>query len=177
MILLLSLTTLLVAKDTNTWQLNGLSVDSQSDGVKLRVESLIWPDSQPIKAIDYWCQGDLYIYPVHQCNNAQVSFNYGGQSYAATLDSAFDFRRSDWKLALSTTDEQLAVAFTSDSSIGQIKFKQLNIQSITTQLMSTAGIPTLPMALIACGPAMLAGLCIGIGGGAKAELAPAIGLE
>lgn len=144
MILLLTLATLLVANDTNTWQLNGLSVDSQSDGVKLRVESLIWPDSQPIKTIDYWCQGDLSIYPVHQCKNAQVSFNYGGQSYAATFDSAFDFRRSDWKLALSTTDEQLAVAFTSDSSIGQIELKQLNIQSITTQFMSIADIPTLP---------------------------------
>ena len=134
----------LMANQDGLWQLQGVSVVSQSSGVQLKLDSLIWDDNKPLDEVDYWCPNGLSVYPIHQCNNAQLSFNYNGQAYAATVDTAFDFENDDWLLNLSTTDEQLAVTLSSTSNVAQIIFKQLNLKSIFSQLISTSAGPKLP---------------------------------
>ena len=132
------------SNEPDSWQLEELLIKSQSNGVQVNLGSLTWQENQSIKSIDYWCPGSLSIYPKHECNGANLSFDYGGQIYAAIVNSVFNFQESDWKLALSTIDEQLAVTMSSDSDMAKIKFQQLNIESVVSQLLPNAEIPTLP---------------------------------
>lgn len=138
----------LKAQDSQAWQINGLLIQSQNDGVHLQLDSIKWQDLEKITAIDYHCFKELPLFPKHRCNDAQLSLVYGGKTYAAILDSQFEFQSQYWQLALSTNQDQLVAVLSSDSQLGQINFKQLDIQSIVDQFIAKKDQPILPTGLL-----------------------------
>lgn len=144
MLLCLGPSLALLAEQGGSWQLQGLAVASQTNGVQLKLDALTWENNKPLLDVDYWCPNSLSVYPLHQCSNARLSFNYNAQAYTATVGTVFDFEKDDWLLDLSTVNEQLAVSLSSSSTVAQLEFKQLNLKSIISQLMPLTKWPKLP---------------------------------
>jgi len=128
----------------DSWQVQGLSIQSQNNGIKIHVDSLTWQESQTVGPIDYWCPDSLPLYPIHQCNQAEILFSLGEQKYTTTIDSAVDFNDSQWQIMLGTTDEQLGVLLSSEKEVAQIQLKQLKLESMIRQLFPDFEIPSIP---------------------------------
>ncbi len=133
------------SEEQAAWQLGELSISNEATGVQLLIDSFTWQDDLLIENISYQCPKTISLYPIHQCHDAKLSFDYGDTIYLTKLNSTFDFRQSFWQLLVSSIDEQLTVSLSSENRTGQIKLKQLKLTSLIDLLKLNTPISDLPV--------------------------------
>ncbi len=129
---------------SETWQLSGLNIKTQQQGVKLKLESVDLPGDYQLQNIDYYCPNELHIYPHHQCERATLSFNYNKQNYRTVLDSQFDFRNNAWQVGLDSTNKQLQIHANANSRSIELKLNELILKDFVGQYSQDTDVTTMP---------------------------------
>ncbi|HFC29447.1 MAG TPA: hypothetical protein ENJ44_00210, partial [Oceanospirillales bacterium] len=91
-----------------SWQFNGVSLQSENNNFVLQAESIATPFMQEsISNINYRCKNSSQIYPVHRCKNGLISFTYNDTNYHGKFSGWFDLAKTSWDVVISNDSGNL----------------------------------------------------------------------
>jgi hypothetical protein len=131
----------------SSWSLEELSVKNSDGSFNLQAQSLLIPPfNEQITRINYTCKGSYEVYPIHHCENGQVSFFYENYFYDLFVSGWMDFSSESWELTFENKPRTIKI--TTDSrkeneihvQLKQIKMEDLS--DIWKQLPSLISLPT-----------------------------------
>jgi len=116
------------ANEAHPWQLDGVEVFTIGSDVNIKADSISYDGVFELNKLQYRCAQQIYLYPLHNCKNAHVSFLYEKQNTALLLETQLDFIRNVWQIKANTLDQQLAFAYSSEADVIQLFANDLQVK-------------------------------------------------
>jgi len=123
---------------SDRWHVEGLSISGQEQHTQVRAATLTYNDWQ-LDELVYECPGQVPVYPLHQCAEADVSFRYAGTTIRSTADSRFDWTDQHWQVSMNLYENQLKVQADADWSHIRMTLDQLQPQALVKQWLADPG--------------------------------------
>jgi len=128
------------------WQFTGLSVNSQEEVIELQMERLsLAPEHLTFSDIKYTCKQAVKVFPEHGCEQAQLQFNWQGQTYQASVSSQINFTDNQWAFT-GSTNQGIQVSWSSENDHIEIDLQQVQLAELLSQWPGT--VPVVPEVIL-----------------------------
>ncbi|MEZ5473190.1 MAG: hypothetical protein R3E90_15590 [Marinicella sp.] len=123
MILLVSI----VRAQTQPWKISGFNILAQKqDGVAITIDQFS-AAGYNLQHIKYRCPKNIQIYPIHRCDNAQLSLKLNNQPYEVMLNTLFDANSRFWELELSSLNQEISLKANAASNAVKVMLQSIEL--------------------------------------------------
>ncbi len=90
------------------WQFQDLKISSKNKRLMLDAKRLKTPYfDEIIENIHYSCVASFELYPLHKCQNGEISFTYKGSQFHAIFNGWFNFANNSWDVSINNPEKTL----------------------------------------------------------------------